>query len=76
MRESGSLSRWEGVENPSPETPQRPRLPAPLPLADRLAIFKGTSRSRQSELSEPPVLWDIRIDHTNHPAAGGPVRGL
>ena len=36
-------------------------------LTDRLATFKRASRSRQSELSEPPVLWDNRSDHTNRP---------
>ena len=37
--------------------------PAVPPLAGGLAIFKRTSRSRQSELCEPPVLQDIRSDH-------------
>ena len=29
--------------------------------------FKRTVLARQSELSGPPVVWDIPIDHTIHP---------
>ena len=28
--------------------------------------FAKPSRSRQTELSELPMLWEIYIDHTNH----------
>ena len=43
------------------------RVPAPSSLAECSATSERASRSRQSELSAPPVLWDICIDHTSHP---------